>query len=100
MWLFAESGFAQSLQPFVLGCDVFRQRKLVLTFGVYRLLPQVRPCARSKCEHRTGKDRIRRTIRRKHEADRFERFADDQRDAMFGRLEKKLAMNRSREAGD
>lgn len=79
---------------------MFRQRKLIAAFGIHCLLPQVRPRARREIEHGAGKQRIGGTIGRQDQADRFERFADNQRHPMLGRLQKKLAMNRRRKTGD
>ena len=98
--LFPKSRFPQSRQPFVLRRYMLRERELVLTLGVNRLLPQVRAGAWREIEHRAGKNRVRRPICRKHKADRLERFTNDERDAVFGRFQKKFAVNGRRKTGD
>ena len=57
-------------------------------------------CPGRKIEHGTTQDCVCGTIRRENEADRFERFTDDERDAMLGRFQEKVAVNGRREAGD
>jgi hypothetical protein len=79
---------------------VFREGKLILAFGIHRPLPQKRPRARRQIEHGAGEKCIRRTIGRQDQTDRLERFADDERHALFGRLQKKFAMNGRRKTGD
>ena len=98
--LFAKGRLAQFVQPLVLRRDVFRQRELILAFGVNRLLPQVRPGARREVEHGAGKNRVRGAIGRQHQADRLERFADDERDAVLGGFQKKFAVDAGRKTGD
>ena len=98
--LFAKGRFAQSRQPFILWRDVFRQRELVLAFGVNGFLPQMRAGARREIEHGAGKNRVRGAIGRQHQADRLERFADDERHAMLGRFQKKFAVDGGRKTGD
>src|ERR1035438_4663086 len=98
--LLAKGRLAQPFQPLILRCDVFRQRELVLTLGVNRFLPQMRAGAGREREHRSGKNRVRGTIGRKHKTDRLERFANDERDTMLGGLQKKFAVDAGRETGD
>ena len=49
---------------------------------------------------RAGKHRVRGTVGRQHQADRLERFADDERHALLGGFQKKLAVNGCRKTGD
>ena len=98
--LFSEGGFPQAAERFIIRRDVFGQRQLILAFGINGFLPQQRLGARREIEHGAGKHRIRRAVGREDEADRLERFTDDERDAMLGGFQKKIAVNACREAGD
>ena len=97
---FAKGRLAQGRQRFVLGRDVFRQRELVLAFRINRFHPECRPRFGGEIEQRAGKHRVRGTVGRQHQADRLERFADDERDAMLGGFQKKFAVNGCRKTGD
>ena len=65
-----------------------------------RPLPEQLPVLLRQREQGAREQRIRRAIGRQHEADRLERFADDQRHPMLGRFEEEMAVNGRREAGD
>jgi hypothetical protein len=60
----------------------------------------MRPRARRQIEHGAGKKRVRRTIGREDQADRLERFTDNQRHALLGRLQKEFTMDGRRKTGD
>ena len=60
----------------------------------------MRACLGRQVEHRAGKQRVGGTVGGQHQADRLERFADDERDTVLGGLQKKLAVDAGREAGD
>ena len=100
VWFFAKGRFPQGRQRFILRRDMFRQCELVLAFRINRFHPESRPRFGREIEQRAGKQRVRGTVRRQHQADRLERFADDEGDAMLGRLQKQLAVNGCRKTGD
>ncbi len=98
--LFAKRRFAQLFHQLVLRRDVLRQRELILAFGVHRFLPERRPRLWRQVDHRARKHGVCGTIRRQHEADGLERFADDERDAVLGRFQKQFAVDDRRKTGD
>jgi hypothetical protein len=51
-------------------------------------------------EHRAGKNGIRGTIGWKHQANRLERFADNERNTMLGRFQEKFTVDAGRKTGD
>lgn len=96
----APSRLVQELERDIPRREKLRQRVLIATLRIHRLLPKPGQRLRIQLQQRPTEQRIRRAIRWQHQTRRLEIFANNQSHPVLRRLQKQIAMNTRRETRD